>query len=134
MVTNCRVTQKVLPEVIKTPLQNLLSGPLEPPSSIDAPLYTLPPNTMVLISEEAQPSYTTLYRSHVSNTQNDIDSLEVAMPMWLAEYLLLNQTPASAPLAKLSFVLMPWNKDPDVEPLPELLNTFVFVSLKPVNF
>jgi WD repeat-containing protein 48 len=128
------LTQKVQPEVVKTPLQILLSGSLEPPSSTDAPLYTFPPNTMVLISEEAQPSYTTLYRGNVSNTQNDVDALEVAMPMWLAEYLLLNRTPASAPLAKLSFVLMPWNKDPDVEPLPELLNTFVFVSLKVVNF
>ncbi|KIM37415.1 hypothetical protein M413DRAFT_274108 [Hebeloma cylindrosporum] len=111
------------PEVVKTPLQNLLARQLEPPSSIDAPLYTLPPNTTVLISEEAQPSYTTLYRGNVSNTQNDVDALELTIPMWLAEYLLLNQIPASAPLAKLSFVLMPWNKDPDVEPLPELLNT-----------
>jgi len=95
----------------------------------DAPLYTPPPNTMVLISEEAQPSYTTLYRGNVSNTQNDVDALEVAMPMWLAQCLLLNQIPASAPLPKLSFVLMPWNKDPEVDPLPELLNTFVFFCL-----
>ena len=50
--------------------------------------------------------------------------------MWLAEYLLLNQIPPLAPLAKLSFTLLPWNKDPDVEPLPELLNAYVmsFVS------
>jgi len=112
----------------------LLSGPLDPPSSTDAPLYIPPPNTVVLISEEAQPSYTTLYRGNVSNTQHDVDALEVAMPMWLVEYLLLNQSPASAPLAKLSFVLIPWNKDPDVEPLPELLNTFVFVSFRWVSF
>lgn len=45
--------------------------------------------------------------------------------MWLAEYLLLNQTPPLAPLTKLSFTLLPWNKDPDVEPLPELLNAYV---------
>ena len=45
--------------------------------------------------------------------------------MWLAEYLLLNHTPSLAPLTKLSFTLLPWNKDPDVEPLPELLNVYV---------
>ncbi|KAF9443980.1 hypothetical protein P691DRAFT_737182 [Macrolepiota fuliginosa MF-IS2] len=39
------------------------------------------------------------------------------------EYLLLNKVPPVVPLAKISFVLMPWNRDPDVEPLPELLNT-----------
>jgi len=58
----------------------------------------------------------------VSTTYNDIDALENGIPMWLAEFLLLNQTPPFAPLTKLSFTLLPWNKDPDVEPLPELLN------------
>ncbi|KAF9476316.1 WD40 repeat-like protein [Pholiota conissans] len=110
-------------EVAKTPLQQLLAGPLEPPSSAEAPLCRLPPNTTVLISKEAQPSYTTIYRGTVMSTQYDMESLEAAMPMWLLEYLLMNQTPATAPLVKMSFVLMPWNKDPDVEPLPELLNT-----------
>ncbi|KAF8970943.1 hypothetical protein BDZ97DRAFT_1694202 [Flammula alnicola] len=112
-----------LVEVAKTPLQQILAGPLEPPSSMDAPLYHPPPNTTVLISEEAQPSYTTIYRGTVLHIQNDVDALEAAMPMWLVEYLLLNRVPASAPLAKMSFVLMPWNKVPDIEPLPELLNT-----------
>jgi WD repeat-containing protein 48 len=124
----------VHPEVVNTHLQKLLSGPLEPPSSIDAPLFIPPPNTVVLISEEAQPNYTTLYRGNTSNTQNDIDALEVAMPMWLVEYLLLNQIPALAPLSKLSFVLIPWNKDPDIELLPELLNTFVLVSPRHISF
>ncbi|KAF8152379.1 hypothetical protein B0H34DRAFT_724941 [Crassisporium funariophilum] len=111
------------PEAVKTPVQQLLSGPLKPPTSNDAPLYIFPPTTIVLISEEASPSYTTIYRGNTSNTHNDINALEAAMPLWLVEYILLNQTPPIAPLAKLSFVLMPWNKDPDVEPLPELLNT-----------
>ncbi|KAJ3500729.1 hypothetical protein NLJ89_g9660 [Agrocybe chaxingu] len=110
-------------EVTKTPLQKLLSEPLNPPSSADAPLHAMPPNTTVLISVEASPSYTTIYRGIVSNTHNDVEALEEAMPMWLVEYLLTNQIPPSVPLAKISFVLVPWNKDPDVEPLPELLNT-----------
>ncbi|KAH9475511.1 UBP9-binding protein [Psilocybe cubensis] len=110
-------------EIERTPLQTLLSAPLTPPSSADAPLHPLSPQTIVLISEEAQPSYTTLYRRDVAHIHEDIEALENAMPMWLTEYLLLNKIPLSTPLAKLSFVLMPWNKDPDVEPLPELLNT-----------
>ena len=54
--------------------------------------------------------------------------------MWLAEFLLLNQTPPLAPLSKLSFILMPWNKDPDVEPLPELLNAYVTPSVQITSF
>lgn len=110
-------------EEVKTPLQQLLSGKLEPPTSTEAPLHRLPSGTTILISEEAQPSYMTIYRGTVGYMQKDVDALEAAMPMWLVEYLLLNQVPPSVPLAKLSFVLMPWNKDPDVEPLPEMLNT-----------
>ena len=33
------------------------------------------------------------------------------------------------PLTKLSFTLLPWNKDPDAEPLPELLNVYVTPSV-----
>lgn len=109
----------------KTAVQQLLTSPINPPSSNDAPLHPYPPNTIVLISEEASPSYTIVYRGIVSTTYNDVDALEKEIPVWLAEYLLLNQTPPLAPLAKLSFTLMPWNKDPEAEPLPELLNAYV---------
>ncbi|KAF8901320.1 hypothetical protein CPB84DRAFT_1747077 [Gymnopilus junonius] len=111
-------------QVEPTPVQKvLLSETLTPPSSMDAPLHGLPPNTTVLIAEEAQPSFNVLYRRNVERVGEDVQMLEETMPLWLAEYLLLNRTPPVVPLAKLSFVLMPWNKDPDVEPLPELLNT-----------
>ena len=118
----------------KTAVQQLLSSPIKPPTSSDAPLQLFPPNTIFLISEEASPSYTTVYRSTVSTTHNDIDALEKAIPMWLAEYLLLNQTPPLAPLTKLSFTLLPWNKDPDVEPLPELLNAYVMLFCFKLSF
>ena len=109
----------------KTAIQQLLTSPIRPPTSNDAPLHLFPSNTILLISEEASPGYTIVYRGTVSTTHNDIDALEKAIPMWLAEYLLLNQTLPVAPLAKLGFTLLPWNKDPDVEPLPELLNPYV---------
>ncbi|EAU81628.2 hypothetical protein CC1G_02644 [Coprinopsis cinerea okayama7 len=112
-------------EIAKTPIQQLLSGPLTPPGNADAPLHAFPPQTVVLISEEATPSYRTLYRGYVSGTQYDTKILEEVMPLWLAEYLLLNKLPPMAPLQKMSFVLLPWNKDPDQEPLPELLNSYV---------
>jgi WD repeat-containing protein 48 len=56
-----------------------------------------------------------------------VHALEEVMPLWLMDYLLINKLPANVggggALPKISFVLMPWNRDPDVEPLPELLNT-----------
>jgi WD repeat-containing protein 48 len=66
----------------------------------------------------------------------DVQVLEETMPMWLMDYLLINKVPTwsgaasslSAGAQKISFVLMPWNRDPDIEPLPELLNTCVFFS------
>lgn len=98
---------------------------IKPPTPNDAPLHLFPRNTTLLISEEASPNYSIIYRGTVSTTHNDIDALEEAIPMWLAEYLLLNQTPSLVPLAKLSFALLPWNKDHDVELLPELLTAYV---------
>lgn len=95
--------------------------------SSDAPTMSKLPNATILISEEGSPSYTVVYRGPASSCQESVETLEKVMPMWLAEYLLLNQVPPIPPPAKLSFVLVPWNKDPDVEPLPELLNTYVSV-------
>ena len=88
-----------------------------------------PPNATILISEEGSPSYTVVYRSLASSCHDNIEALENAMPLWLAEYLLLNQSPVMPPPMKVSFVLVPWNKDQDAEPLPELLNTYAFSFL-----
>ncbi|RDX42109.1 hypothetical protein OH76DRAFT_144992 [Lentinus brumalis] len=109
------------PPVAKTPAQVLLSGPLSPPSSSEAPSLPIPPNTSILISEEAPSGWHTLYRGYVSSTANDVRQLEESMPMWLLECLLLNKVP-TIPVTKLSFVLLPY-KEPDGETLPELLNT-----------
>lgn len=107
---------------VLTPLETLLSGPLSPPPSAEAPTYSFPPNTMLLISEEAAPSFTTVYRGLVAHTKHDVQLLEEAMPMWLIEYLLMNKMPPPPPLIKISFILMPWpTKDPE-DRLPELLN------------
>lgn len=109
---------------ILTPLEVLLSGPLSPPPSIEAPTYTFPHNTILFISEEISPSFfTTVYRGSVANTKYDVQILEEAMPMWLIEYLLMSKMPPLSAPIKISFVLIPWpTKDPK-ERLPELLNT-----------
>lgn len=86
----------------------------------------MPSNTTVLIAEEGTPSFNVLWRGNAGTTHLDVQTLEETMPMWLMDYLLINKMPGNSntsTLPKLSFVLMPWNKDPDVEPLPELLNT-----------
>ncbi|EKM77209.1 hypothetical protein AGABI1DRAFT_77625, partial [Agaricus bisporus var. burnettii JB137-S8] len=114
-------------EVRKSAAQALISGILSPPTSSDGPIHLLPSNMILMISEEASPGYKMLYRGMAGNaTGGDVQVLEEVMPMWLMEYLLLNRTYLGGPrppVAKLSFVLLPWNKDADVEPLPELLNT-----------
>jgi WD repeat-containing protein 48 len=106
---------------------------------------------ILMLSEEASPGHKMVYRGIAGNpTSGDVQVLEEVMPMWLMEYLLMNRIYSGVgsagsnqqqqqqnqnqqgggsggggmpPVAKLSFVLMPWNKDADVEPLPELLNT-----------
>ena len=62
----------------------------------------------------------------VSATYNDMDPFEKGISIWYAEFLLLNQTPLSfPPLTKLSFTLLSWTKNPDVEPLPDFSNVYV---------
>ncbi|KAF5393440.1 hypothetical protein D9757_000632 [Collybiopsis confluens] len=107
---------------VKSAVQELFSSPLSPPPSNEAPLHNLPPHITLTISEEAPPSFTTLYRGTVNSAGYDTASLEQVMPMWLLEYLLQNKAP-SPPLVKVSFILLPWpSKDPDSTQLPELLN------------
>src|ERR1700722_5169941 len=106
----------------KSPLQMLLSSPLNPPSSNEAPTLFLPTATTVLITEEDSSRWTTVYRGLVSSTHLDVSALEEVMPMWLLEYLLMNKAPVIPP-TKISFVMLPWpTKNPEQQ-LPELLNT-----------
>lgn len=63
----------------------------------------------------------------MSSTGLDARVLEEVMPFWLLEYLLINKIPP-IPTVKISFVLLPYkSKDPNEEPLPELLNTYVLL-------
>ncbi|EIN04141.1 WD40 repeat-like protein [Punctularia strigosozonata HHB-11173 SS5] len=108
-------------EVAQTPVQALMAGALSPPSSADGPPLSLPPSTIVMISEEAPPGWRTTYRGTVSSVGLDVPALEAAAPMWLAEYLLLNKVPP-IPVLKVGFVLLPYQSREPAERLPELLN------------
>ncbi|GLB43006.1 putative protein with domain of unknown function (DUF3337) [Lyophyllum shimeji] len=110
-------------DIVKTPAQVTLSGPITPPPSAEAPTYPIPPNTTILMSEEAAPSFVTVYRGTVSSTKQDVRALEEAMPLWLLEYLLLNKIPPLPAHPKISFVLLPWPTPNPEDQLPELLNT-----------
>lgn len=111
-------------------IQQILSGSLSPPPSSELPPVLFPPQTLVLISDEGHQNHLTVYRGTVGGTSFDLRSLEDSMPFWLMSYLLQNKTPTMPPVSKLSFVLLPWvSKDPEVETLPELLNTYVSASL-----
>ncbi|KAG6916840.1 hypothetical protein DXG01_005139 [Tephrocybe rancida] len=116
-------SQTIELDITKTPTQAILSGPITPPPSSEAPTYNIPHNTIIDISEEAPPSYMTVYCGTVASTKHDVLALEEAMPLWLMEYLLLNKTPVIPPHQKISFVLLPWPMPDGTEQLPELLNT-----------
>ncbi|KAG6833152.1 hypothetical protein H0H87_010539 [Tephrocybe sp. NHM501043] len=113
-------------DIAKTPTQAILSGSIMPPPSSEAPTYNIPTNTTLSISEEAAPSYMTVYRGTVASTKYDVSVLEEVMPLWLMEYLLLNKTPVLPPHQKISFVLLPWPMPNGEDQLPELLNTYDF--------
>ncbi|KAM6499033.1 hypothetical protein JOM56_004541 [Amanita muscaria] len=113
----------------KTAIQHILSGPLSPPPSTEAPNAAFPPNTLVMISEESSPHHLNVYRGTVGNTHSDVKVLEQVIPAWLLAYLLQNKISLQSQPTKISFVLLPWaSKDPEEEKLPELLNTFVAYS------
>ncbi|KAH9850509.1 hypothetical protein C2E23DRAFT_887394 [Lenzites betulinus] len=114
-------TEAITTPAIKTPAQILLSGPITPPPSSEAPVLPLPLQTSINISEEAPSGWVTLYRGSLSSTGTDARLLEEVMPMWLLECLLQNKIP-TIPITKISFVLLPY-KESDGEQLPELLNT-----------
>jgi hypothetical protein len=71
--------------------------------------------------------WTPIFRRVVASAGMDMRALEEAMPLWLLEYLLLNQYPPVLPL-KTSLMLLPWRRPDPNQQLSELLNTCVGIS------
>lgn len=99
-------------------LNAILSQPLAPTPALEAPPLQLPPETAVMISEETPDAggWTGIYTSVVSTLQDDLESFEMAAPIWLLELLLLNKAPP-VPQTKLSFVVV--HIDRKAEPIAE---------------
>ncbi|KAG9029580.1 hypothetical protein FS837_003512, partial [Tulasnella sp. UAMH 9824] len=99
-------------------LNAILSHQLTPTPALEAPPLELPPETAVMISEETSDAggWTGIYTSVVSTLQDDLESFEMAAPIWLLELLLLNKAP-TVPQTKLSFVVI--HNDRKSEPIAD---------------
>ncbi|KZV64544.1 hypothetical protein PENSPDRAFT_639534 [Peniophora sp. CONT] len=107
--------------------QLLNSAPLAPPNTPDAgPSVKLPGGMHVVVAEEHEAGWSTLWRSTVSGMRNNgpgTSEIEEVLPIWALEYLLFGRAPVVG-VVKLGFVLLPWRGGGgDGEELPEVLNT-----------
>lgn len=111
-------------------LQALLSAPLTPPTTTDAPSLVLAPQTRLVVAEEAPPGWRPRVSTTVGGAGADMTLIEEEAPRWLLEYLLVSKTP-QAGVAKVGFVLVPYEQGQDT--LPELLNAYVLFS-SPIKY
>ncbi|WRT68109.1 uncharacterized protein IL334_005084 [Kwoniella shivajii] len=89
-------------------LDTVRSHRFTPPGPSEAPFIPLPPSTALLISEESKDAgaWVVTYRSQVSSTERDMESLEMNSPLWLLDYLFANNTRLKDPV-KFTFILEP---------------------------
>ncbi|EJD38181.1 hypothetical protein AURDEDRAFT_187845 [Auricularia subglabra TFB-10046 SS5] len=108
-----------------------LPSPLTLPTTNDAPPLYLPPHCGLMISEETADTasgWVVLYNGSVGNTgdEDDLHTLERAMPTWLVDYLFSGRIPPEAHKAasgiKISFVLIPYPEQDANDTLPEVMN------------
>ncbi|ODV89202.1 hypothetical protein CANCADRAFT_3834 [Tortispora caseinolytica NRRL Y-17796] len=102
--------------------ENCGTSLLTPPSYIDAPPITIPPETGLYITEASPGSFGNmeLYRGTLASMNSEIDTVEKIIPRWLAAMLLKNEITQKA-LSKVSFALVPWKPDDGkTEHLPEI--------------
>lgn len=72
------------------------------------PIYAFPPDTEIVIAEEAGATLNPLYRGLVSTGALDTAEIELAAPGWTIDCLLANRLPVRDPV-KIAFLLAPWN-------------------------
>ncbi|KAI9761020.1 MAG: S-adenosylmethionine transporter [Chaenotheca gracillima] len=86
----------------------------------ETPVLKPPPGTAVIIQEDRPDSggVADLYRGTVASLGGDADAIERTAPMWLGDLLLRNQVPAKE-LAKISFLLNPWQDELPVISSPD---------------
>lgn len=93
------------------------SHPFAPPPPTEAPPLPIPRSTALLIAEESRDAgaWAVTYRSMVSRTDQDMESLEMAAPHWVLDYLFAGRNRVKDPV-KLCFVLEPWTESDQVLP------------------
>ena len=72
------------------------------------PIYAFPPDTEIVIAEEAGTTLNPLYRGLVSTGALDTAEIELAAPPWMIDCVLSNRVAARDPV-KIAFLLAPWN-------------------------
>ncbi|KAL7410603.1 hypothetical protein BDY24DRAFT_417926 [Mrakia frigida] len=90
-------------------LSHLLTPPLKPPSANDAPPLPTFSDPAIFVDEESRDAgaWAVIYRGATSSTGEDVEALEMALPVWVLEFLLSGRAALKDPV-KMSFVLEPW--------------------------
>ncbi|OCF44317.1 hypothetical protein I317_01762 [Kwoniella heveanensis CBS 569] len=89
-------------------LDTVRSHAFHPPPAWEAPYVAFPPSTALLIAEESKDAgaWVVTYRSQVSSTERDMESIEMNSPLWLLDYLFANRVRTKDPV-KFTFILEP---------------------------
>jgi WD repeat-containing protein 48 len=93
-------------------LEAIRSRPLVPPNPKDIPSIPSFADAAIFIDEESKDAgaFAVIYRGGASTTGVDKEVLEMALPVWVLEFLLAGRAPMRDPI-KISFLLEPWDKN-----------------------
>ncbi|MBW0484425.1 hypothetical protein O181_024140 [Austropuccinia psidii MF-1] len=108
-------------------IEKILSRPFKPAGEIDAPKISIPPETLIIISEESTENENWEICFQGLTSQMDLDYLEIMkiLPSWLLELLFENRitikenAPANNSQLKVTFILEPQGGE-DAAGLPNL--------------
>jgi hypothetical protein len=102
----------------KRVLANLFSQEVTPPNPAEVPFIADFPDATIFIDEESKDAgaWAVTYRGLASTTAGDLETLEMALPTWVLEFLLTGRSLHKEPV-KISFILRPEDED-DLDELP----------------
>lgn len=93
-------------------LAHLTATPLKPPSPTEIPPLPAFSDPAIFVDEESRDAgaWAVIYRGAASSTGEDVGQLEMALPVWVLEFLLSGRA-ALKEQVKISFVLEPWKSE-----------------------
>jgi hypothetical protein len=86
-------------------LDTVFSQPLMPCPLVEAPRIDYDPDMAIIISEEADDTWSVRYRGLVGTSYEDMAVLEQKSPFWLLDFLLGNRTSVKEPPKVVRFLL-----------------------------